>query len=232
MTSKQPILPDCKVSAPGVLAGPECHLQFITHYNDRYSYLDSVRIALAGGCRWVQLRMKGAEESLLEKTAIAAQRLCKEYGATFIIDDNVALARKIGADGVHLGKSDMPIAEARKILGEQFIIGGTVNSFDDVLYHLQGATPDYFGCGPFRFTSTKKNLAPILGHAGYREMVGKMRDNNMSIPLVAIGGIKKEDIPLLLECGVDGIALSGSILTAENPIQEMKEIANMIYNNL
>ena len=88
MTSKQPILSDCKVSAPGVLAGPECHLQFITHYNDRYSYLDSVRIALAGGCRWVQLRMKGAEESLLEKTAIAAQRLCKEYGATFIIDDN------------------------------------------------------------------------------------------------------------------------------------------------
>jgi thiamine-phosphate pyrophosphorylase len=126
----------------------------------------------------------------------------------------------------------MPIAEARKILGEQFISGGTVNSFDDVLYLLQGAAPDYFGCGPFRFTSTKKNLAPILGHAGYREMVGKMRDNNMSIPLVAIGGIKKEDIPLLLECGVDGIALSGSILTAENPIQEMREIANMIYNNL
>lgn len=207
-------------------------LQFITHCNGRYSYLDSVRMALEGGCRWIQLRMKDADESLLEETAIAAQKMCREHGATFIINDNVLLAKRIGADGVHLGKSDMPIAEARKILGEQFIIGGTVNSFDDVLYHLQGATPDYFGCGPFRFTSTKKNLAPILGHAGYREMVGKMRDNNMSIPLVAIGGIRKEDIPLLLECGVDGIALSGSILTAENPIQEMKEIANMIYNNL
>lgn len=228
MTSNQSI----KVPVLDGLAEARWRLQFITHHTERYSYLDSVRIALEGGCRWVQLRMKGAEESLLEETAIAAQRLCKEYGATFIIDDNVALAQKIGADGVHLGKSDMPIAEARTMLGERFIVGGTVNTFDDVLYHLQDATPDYLGCGPFRFTSTKANLAPILGYAGYREMVGKMRDNNIRIPLVAIGGIKREDIPLLLECGVEGIALSGSILNADNPIQEMKEIANMIYNNL
>ena len=175
--------------------------------------------------------MKGVEESLLEETAIAAQRLCKEYGATFIIDDNVALAQKIGVDGVHLGRSDMPIAEARDMLGERFIIGGTVNTFDDVLYHLQGATPDYLGCGPFRFTSTKANLAPILGHAGYREMVGQMREAGIRIPLVAIGGIKREDIPLLLECGVGGIALSGSILNAEDPVEEMRAIVRMIYNN-
>ena len=89
------------------------------------------------------------------------------------------------------------------MLGERFIIGGTVNTFDDVLYHLQGAMPDYLGCGPFRFTSTKANLAPILGHAGYEEMVGKMREAGIRIPLVAIGGIRREDIPLLLECGVE-----------------------------
>ena len=203
-------------------------LQFITHYNDRYSYIDSARIALEGGCRWIQLRMKDAEESLLEETALIVQNMCRFYNATFIIDDNVLLARKIKADGVHLGKNDMPIAEARKILGNEFIIGGTVNTFDDVLHHLQGATPDYFGCGPFRFTSTKKRLAPILGYEGYKLIIKQMQDHNIHIPLVAIGGICKNDIPQLLQNGVNGIALSGSILNAPNPTQEMTEIINII----
>ena len=203
-------------------------LQFITHYTEKYSYIDSARIALEGGGRWIQLRMKDVEESLLEETAIVVQEMCKEYGATFIIDDHVWLTRKIKADGVHLGKNDMPVADAREILGDSFIIGGTVNSFEDVLLHLQGATPDYFGCGPFRFTSTKKNLAPILGAEGYRSIIRKMEEADIHIPLVAIGGIGKEDIPSLMVSGVSGIALSSSVLQADNPIKEMQEIMNMI----
>ena len=203
-------------------------LQFITHYTETYSYIDSVRIALEGGCRWIQLRMKEAEESLLEKTAITVQQMCKDYGATFIIDDHVLLTKKIKADGVHLGKNDMPIAEARKVLGDSFIIGGTVNSFEDILFHLQEVTPDYFGCGPFRFTSTKKNLAPILGFDGYKNIIQKMKEMNIRIPLVAIGGICKGDIPELLQSGVNGIALSGSILHADDPIREMEEIVEIL----
>jgi thiamine-phosphate pyrophosphorylase len=203
-------------------------LQFITHHTDRYSYLDSVRIALEGGCRWVQLRMKGADEALMEQTAIAAQQMCREHGATFIIDDDVALAKRIGADGVHLGKMDMPISEARRVLGEGYIIGATVNSFEDVVRTLQNSTPDYFGCGPYRYTSTKQNLSPILGNKGYRDIIGKMREHNIAIPLIAIGGITKSDIPELLMCGVDGIALSGSIINAEDPIEEMRDIAEIL----
>ena len=157
--------------------------------------------------------------------------MCREYGATFIIDDHVLLAKRIGADGVHLGKNDMPITEARKLLGEGFIIGSTVNSFEDILYILKsGITPDYFGCGPFCYTSTKKNIAPILGYEGYLNINHKMFDNNIQIPLIAIGGIRKKDIPQLLKSGVSGIALSSSILNASNPINEMQEIVNMIYN--
>ena len=107
-------------------------LQFITHYTEKYSYIDSARIALEGGCRWIQLRMKEAEESVLEETALIVQKMCRDYGATFIIDDCVPLVKKIKADGVHLGKNDMPIAEARRLLGDSFIIGGTVNSLEDV----------------------------------------------------------------------------------------------------
>ena len=200
------------------------NLQFITHYTEKYSYIDSARIALEGGCRWIQLRMKDADTSTLEETALIVQKMCKDYGATFIIDDHVLLTKKIKADGVHLGKNDMPIAEARRLLGDSFIIGGTVNSLDDVRATLQSATPDYFGCGPFRFTSTKKNLAPILGHEGYRNIIREMKEGGIRIPLVAIGGIRKEDIPELMADGVHGIALSSSILRAENPVEEMKGI--------
>ena len=205
-------------------------LQFITHYNENCSYEDSAKIALEGGCRWIQLRIKDAEEKFLEQMALRVQSMCREYGATFIIDDNVLLAKKIGADGVHLGKNDMPVAQARQILGEKFIIGGTVNTFEDILYHLKNGTPDYFGCGPFRFTSTKKNLAPVLGFEGYRDIVLKMREKGAEIPLVAIGGITKEDIPQLLECGVSGIALSGSIINAENPVREMADVIEILTN--
>lgn len=199
-------------------------LQFITHYTEKYSYIDSARIALEGGCRWIQLRMKDADASTLEETALIVQKMCKDYGATFIIDDHVLLTKKIKADGVHLGKDDMPIAKARRLLGDSFIIGGTVNSLDDVRATLQSATPDYFGCGPFRFTSTKKNLAPILGHEGYRNIIREMKEGGIRIPLVAIGGIRKEDIPKLMADEVHGIALSSSILRAENPVEEMKGI--------
>lgn len=206
-------------------------LQFITHHNERYSYIDSARMALEGGCRWIQLRMKDANEEDMEHTAIVVQKMCRDYGATFIIDDNVALTKRIGADGVHLGKNDMPVAEARKMLGEGYIIGATVNTFDDIVNTLHTATPDYFGCGPFRYTTTKRNLAPILGYEGYREVISKMRERNIEIPLIAIGGITKGDIPELLRCGVNGIALSGSILNSKNPIKEMTDIVNIIFNN-
>ena len=198
-------------------------VQFITHYTERYTYLDSVRIALEGGCRWIQLRMKEASPKDILPIAKEAMSLCRKYDATFIIDDFVELAKQIGADGVHLGKNDMPIAEARKILGQDFIIGGTANTFEDVqMLYKTGA--NYIGCGPFRFTTTKKNLSPILGLEGYQQIISLMKEHKISLPLVAIGGITKKDIPSLMQTGISGIALSGSILRSENPIEEMKEI--------
>lgn len=203
-------------------------LQFITHHNDLYSYVDSARIALEGGCRWVQLRMKDVSPQLFEQIALIVQKMCRSYGATFIIDDDVELVARIKADGVHLGKNDMPIAEARKALGNGYIIGATVNRFEDVMSILSEATPDYFGCGPFRYTTTKRGLSPILGYDGYIDIMSKMREHNIDIPLVAIGGITQGDIPDLLRCGVDGIALSGSIINAKDPLQQMREVVELL----
>lgn len=198
-------------------------LQFITHFTDKYSYLDSARMVLDGGCKWVQLRMKNASDEEVEKTAVEVQRLCREHGATFIIDDRVELVKKLRADGVHLGKNDMPIAEARAILGKDFIIGGTANTFDDVMSHYRSGA-DYIGCGPFRFTTTKEKLSPILGLEGYTSIVKQMKENGIDLPIVAIGGITYDDIPAIMQTGVTGIALSGTILRAENPVEETARI--------
>lgn len=203
-------------------------LQFITHYTDTIGYLDSVRIALEGGCRWVQLRMKNATVDEIRPVALEAMALCKEAGATFIIDDHVELVKEIGADGVHLGKNDMPIDEARRILGPDFIIGGTANTFEDVVMHYNNGA-NYIGCGPFRFTTTKEKLSPVLGLEGYRDIVAKMKDAGIDIPVVAIGGINAEDIPQIMETGITGIALSGTVLRAEDPIAEMRKLVMMIY---
>lgn len=196
-------------------------IQFITHCTERHSYLDAVRLALEGGCRWVQLRMKEADGETLLRTALEAQRLCAAAGATFIIDDHVELVREIRADGVHLGQHDMPVGEARALLGPDFIIGGTANTFEQVRQHSE-AGADYIGCGPFRFTTTKKNLSPILGLEGYRDIIGRMRAAHIDLPLVAIGGITEADVPALLAAGVSGIALSGSVLRAADPAAQMR----------
>ena len=202
-------------------------VQFISHYSERYSYLDSIQLALEGGCRWIQLRMKDATDDEVRPIAVEAQKLCRAYGAKFIIDDRVALVRELGADGVHLGKNDMPIREARQILGPDYIIGGTANTFEEAKAHYE-ASANYIGCGPFRFTTTKKKLAPVLGLDGYRHIIQQMRAANITIPVVAIGGITKDDIPAILQTGITGIALSGTVLRADDPIAEMKHIINII----
>lgn len=201
-------------------------LQFISHYNERYSYADSIRLALEGGCRWVQLRMKEATDEEVRSVALEVRRMCAEAGATFIIDDRVALAKELHADGVHLGKNDMPISEARALLGPKYIIGGTANTFADVKAHAE-AGADYIGCGPFRFTTTKKGLAPVLGLQGYRDIVRQMAEANIRLPIVAIGGITAADIPDIMQTGVTGVALSGGVLNAPDPVEEMKRMLNM-----
>ena len=202
-------------------------VQFISHYSERYSYLDSIQLALEGGCRWIQLRMKDATDDEVRPIAVEAQKLCRAYGAKFIIDDRVLLVHELQADGVHLGKNDMPIREARRLLGSGFIIGGTANTFEEAKAHYE-ASADYIGCGPFRFTTTKQKLAPVLGLDGYRQIIRKLRAANITIPVVAIGGITKDDIPAILQTGITGIALSGTVLRADDPIAEMKHIINII----
>ena len=201
-------------------------IQFITHENSRYGYADGARLALEGGCRWIQLRMKDATDDDVRRVAKDVKALCDEFGAKLLLDDRVNLVKEVGADGVHLGKNDMPVDEARELLGADCIIGGTANTFEDIqrLYR-QGA--NYIGCGPFRFTTTKKNLSPVLGLEGYRQLIAQMHEDGINLPVVAIGGILVEDVADVMQTGVTGIAISGAVLNAENPVEEMKKFITL-----
>ena len=197
-------------------------IQFITNYHDNISLTEQTEYVLEAGCRWVQLRLKGADDAEIYMVGKALRALCDQYEATLILDDAVRMVPVIGADGVHLGKHDMPVDEARKLLGPDKIIGGTANTFEDVeRLARQGA--NYIGCGPFRFTTTKKNLSPLLGLEGYAAILEQMRQQQIDLPLIAIGGITVEDVPDLVDLGVSGIAISGAILEAKKPDVMMRK---------
>lgn len=201
------------------------NIQFITHQNSKYNYLDSALLALEGGIRFIQLRIKNKTENEIVLIGKELKSLCDKYNARLIIDDYVELVNEIGACGVHLGKNDMPINKAREILGKDKIIGGTANCFEDILIHYNNGA-DYIGLGPFRFTTTKEKLSPILGLSGYDKIINECKKNNINIPIYAIGGIRLDDLKSLKNTNVFGLAISSIILDSSNPIETTKEIIN------
>ena len=204
-------------------------LQFITHQPPRYSYVEGAIEALNGGCKWIQLRMKEAAYDEICNAIEQLKPLCKEKGAILILDDYAELAAKLDIDGVHLGKNDMPPQEARNLIGEKYIIGGTANTIDDIK-NLVAQGVDYIGLGPFRHTDTKKNLSPILGLDGYKNILSQCNEAGITTPIVAIGGIEPEDIPALMKTGISGIALSGTILRADHPAKATQNIITTLNN--
>ncbi|WP_300107061.1 thiamine phosphate synthase [uncultured Alistipes sp.] len=202
-------------------------LQFITHHTDRYDEIQGTEAVLRGGCRWVQLRMKDASPEEFLRVGREVGCLCRQYGATFLLDDRVDAVKELGADGVHLGKNDMPVAEARKLLGPDKLIGATANTFEDIARAAADGA-DYIGLGPFRFTQTKRNLSPILGLEGYRTILARCREAGIDRPVVAIGGITAADIADLMATGISGVALSGTLLGAEQPAEETRKIMELL----
>lgn len=193
-------------------------LQFITHPSDRYSIAEEVQMVLEGGCKWIQLRLKDASDEEFRQTALEIIPLCKENEAFLVFDDRVELAKEMSVHGVHLGKDDMNPLVARENMGPEAIIGCTANTAADIIA-FRGWDVDYVGLGPFRYTTTKSKLSPIIGLDGYRTIVDEVRKTDILIPIVAIGGITLEDIPAIMDTGVNGVAMSGAIINAPDPVE-------------
>jgi len=178
------------------------------------SHAEMARQACEAGIRWVQLRMKDISDHEMFEMARQTKMICEEYGARFIINDHVELAKEIDADGVHIGQNDMDVSNARTLLGQNKVIGGTANTFDQVVEHIRHGV-NYVGVGPFRFTSSKNELSPILGAEGYRNLIDKV-DPAIAVPVIAIGGITPTDVPALIRTGVHGIAVASIINNASD----------------
>ena len=149
--------------------------------------------------------------------------MCKESGTILVIDDCVELVEELRVHGVHLGKTDMAPGKARELLGPHAIIGETANTADDILA-MRRIDIDYIGLGPYRFTTTKANLSPILGTEGYRNIMKQVCDAGYEIPVVAIGGITIDDIDELMTTGIRGIAMSGAITEAADPTDYTRRV--------
>jgi len=202
-------------------------LQFITHPSENMTILEEIENVVAGGCKWVQLRMKDAEKEEIKEVARKAKEICKKNDVILVVDDYVDIAKELELDGVHLGKNDMPVDEARKLLGEEFIIGATANTFEDI-EALRHTDIDYIGLGPFRFTSTKKNLSPVIGIDGYAEIMRLKAESSINLPIVAIGGICYDDINDIMDTGISGIAVSGSLIKAKNMTEETRKMISLL----
>ncbi|MRX37906.1 thiamine phosphate synthase [Flavobacterium sp. LC2016-23] len=206
-------------------------LQYISQGNTIEKQLYNIHDALDSGCDWIQMRFKNQSVKNCFALAEAVKFLCEEYLANFIVNDNVYLAQQIAADGVHLGLLDTKIEEARAILGNTKIIGATANTFEDIQNHIKNGC-DYIGLGPLRFTTTKEQLSPILGFEGYHKILQKLKENDLTIPVYAIGGIIADDINKLIESGIHGIAVSGLITKSHQKAKLIQQLNEKLYANV
>jgi len=197
------------------------------HYISQPSHTDNILAACDAGCKWIQLRIKNESPATVLPLAELAKKICDRYQASLIINDYPGIAVAVEAAGVHVGKLDMTVSAARAITGSNMIVGGTANTLEDILQHVQDGA-NYVGVGPFRFTTTKQNLSPILGLSGYQSILQSLKEKNIGIPVIAIGGILPEDIPALMETGIHGIAISGVITHAT----DKRAVVNQIHHQL
>lgn len=199
-------------------------LQYISQGKSESEQKLNIHKVLDNGIRWVQVRWKDAPENEFIRLCENAKQLCSNYNAICIINDNVRIAKMIDSDGVHLGLNDELVSEARLILGDHKIIGGTANTFSDVLQRINEGC-DYIGLGPLRFTATKEKLSPVLGFEGYQSIIESLQKESIAIPKIyAIGGVRLEDIKLLQQAGIYGAAVSGQITENPSIINEFKTI--------
>lgn len=197
-------------------------LQFLTLDASPLTHRAQALAALEGGVRWVQLRAKQLAEDAWVAEAAAIAELCRDYGATFVVNDSPRVALRAEADGVHLGGDDASPAAARALLGDFAIVGVTLNEPAHVS-RCAGVRVDYAGVGPFRHTASKQKLAAIHTAESLAALIAAAPP-----PCYAIGGVTAADWPKLRSLGAHGIAVSGAIALASDPVSATKSLIEAV----
>ncbi|MGE0084342.1 MAG: thiamine phosphate synthase [Desulfococcaceae bacterium] len=186
---------------------------------------EQVRIAIKGGATLIQYRNKSFSPDRHLEELVVIREMCQNTGIPLIVNDNIALALQIMADGVHLGQDDALPADARKMMGKDAIVGATVSNLEELA--KTDLTPcDYMGTGPVFPTTTKANAKAVKGLAGFRKIA-----EIAPVPVVAIGGITAETALSCFEHGASGIAVISYISRAENPSENARKLGKICHSS-
>ena len=198
-------------------------LQFLTLDAAPRAHREQARAALEGGVRWIQLRAKHLPAEAWVAEAVAIAELCRDFGAMFVVNDSPEVALRAEADGVHLGGDDASPASARALLGEFAIVGVTLNKPDHVA-RFAGVRVDYAGVGPFRHTLSKQKLAAVHSPDSLAGLIAAAAP----LPCYAIGGVTAADWTAVRALGAHGIAVSGAIAMADDPVSAAKTLVEAV----
>lgn len=202
-------------------------LQFITHDIDNLTHIEQAQLACEAGAKWIQYRCLTKDDKGLLEDINPIAEICDDWGATLIVTNHIHLNRKADIQGFHIEDMDADFVALRTQLGEDITIGGSSNTAEGLI-RLAAEGADYAGCGPFSITTTKPNNSPLLGLRGYEQIVSVLKQKEINLPVLAVGGIKLEDVDALMATGIFGIAASSAINKAEN----MKEAYISFYDKI
>jgi thiamine-phosphate pyrophosphorylase len=192
------------------------------HLQQRYSHSDLAGMAIEGGADMIQFRQKNGNIRHIIRELQRTAEVCAEAGVSLLVNDRIDLAFLDGASGVHLGQTDYPIDLARRVLGDNAIIGATATTTEQARRaEAEGAS--YIGFGPVYPTGSKANPASVKGLHGLRRAV-----DAVSIPVIAIAGISVERIPEVLEAGAHGVAVMTAVTNAKDPVAATRELADAL----
>jgi len=201
------------------------HVLTDTFLQTHFSHVELAELAIAGGADTVQFRQKGGSTREMIRVAEQMKDLCKKAGVIFLVNDRVDVAIASHADGVHLGQDDFPIPLARKLLGEGAIIGGSAGSMEEARKSLlEGA--DYIGFGPVYPTTSKEDAGPAGGVGLLKQIV-----EAIPLPIIAIGGINRDNTPLVMQTGVHGIAVISAVCCQSDPAEAAKCLRSLLESN-
>ncbi|GGH22282.1 thiamine phosphate synthase [Mucilaginibacter phyllosphaerae] len=189
------------------------------------SHPEQAQIACEAGANWIQYRCmsKGDEEMITELHQIAS--ICDDWGATLIIANHYHLLDRVDAQGVHIEALNADYAAIREAITDEKTLGASAADIETLLRIQNTGAADYCGYGPFAHTTTKANDKPLLGYDGYRAL----QNQNIDLPVIAVGGVQLKDIELLMQAGIYGIAVSSAVNLSPDPDAMVKEIYRKIY---
>lgn len=202
------------------------HVITDTALQTRFSHLELARMAIAGGADTIQFRQKEGSTRKLIEIAQQLKQICTGMGVTFIVNDRLDVAIASDSDGVHLGQDDFPIPLARELLGESRIIGGSAVTLNEARKCLdEGA--DYVGFGPVYPTTSKADAGPVAGINLMKEVIDKV-----PLPLIAIGGVNKDNTPEVIRAGAHGIAVISAVCCQQDPEQATRELFRVLKSGM